>query len=74
MMVLPALVLQLILLTGPDHQPIEVNPKAITNLRPPRSTDHFAPGAHCLVFLSDGKPLIVMETCDQVKHLLGGGT
>ena len=73
-MIPAALVLQLILLTGPDHQPIEVNPKAVTNLRPPRGTDHFAPGAHCLVFLSDGKPLIVMETCDQVKHLLGGGT
>ena len=74
MLLAAALALQLILLTGPDHQPIEVNPGAVTNLRPPRGTDHFAPGVKCLVFLSDGKPLTVMETCGQVKYLLGGGT
>ena len=73
-MIPAALVLQLILLTGPDHQPIEINPKAVTNLRPPRGTDHFAPGVKCLVFLSDGHPITVTETCEQVKHLLEGGT
>ena len=73
-MVLAALALQLILLTGPDNQRIEVNPNAVTNFRSPRGNDHFAPGVHCLVFLSDGKPLTVIETCDQVKYLLGGGT
>lgn len=66
--------LRLILLTGPDNQRIEVNPDAVTNFRPPRGNDHFAPGVKCLVFLSDGKPLTVIETCDQVKYLLEGGT
>ena len=73
-MIPAALVLQLILLTGPDHQPIEINPGAVINIRPPRVTDHFAPGAHCLVFMSDGRPVIVTETCERVKYLLGGGT
>ena len=69
-----ALALQLILLTGPDHQPIEVNPEAITSIRPPRVSDHFAPGTHCLVFMTDGKLITAVETCEQIKYLLRGGT
>jgi hypothetical protein len=72
-MLLMLMAVQFIVLTGPDKQIIHVNPKAIIDLRPPRGNDHFAPGTHCLVFLSDGKPLTVQETCDQVKHLLEGG-
>ena len=68
-----ALALQLILLTGPDHQPIEVNPSAITSIRPPRVSDHFAAGTKCLVFLTDGKLITATETCDQVRAKLADG-
>ena len=65
-----ALVLQLILLTGPDHQVIEVNPSAVTNIRSVRGTDHVAPGIKCIVFLSDSHFVNVIETCDQVRAKL----
>jgi hypothetical protein len=57
-------------LTGPDHQIIQLNPKSIIDYRPPRGTDHFAAGAMCLIHASDGKFIPVIETCDQVRHLL----
>ena len=73
MLISAALALQLILLTGPDHQPIEINPGAVTNIRPQRGTDHVSPGIHCLVFLSDGHWVSVTETCDQVRAKLADG-
>jgi hypothetical protein len=60
-----------IALTGPDHQVIQLNPKSIIDFRPPRGTDHFAPGARCLIHASDGKFIPVMETCDEIHHMLG---
>lgn len=59
-------------LTGPDHQPIDVNPHAIVDFRPPRQTDHFAPGTKCLVFMSDAKFLSVIDSCASIKERLHG--
>jgi hypothetical protein len=62
--------LAFIQLTGPDHQIIQLNPKSIIDYRPPRGTDHFAPGTKCLIHASDGKFIPVTETCDEIRHLL----
>jgi hypothetical protein len=65
-----ALALELIQLTGPEHQVIQVNPSSIVSLRAPRTAEHFAPGTKCLLNMGDGKIIVVMETCEQVNHLL----
>jgi hypothetical protein len=64
------LLLTLIVLTGPDGQHVEINPKGIISLRAPRATDHFNKDVHCLVFTSDGKYTGVQETCEQVNAKL----
>jgi len=69
----PLLALYLIQLTGPDHQIIRINPAEVSNIRTPRGSDHFAPGTRCLVFMTDGRPITVMETCDEVRELLEDG-
>jgi hypothetical protein len=58
--------------TGPDGQPVEINPDQVVSLRPPRSTDHFAKGTNCLVFTADGKYQPTIETCMQVQAILAG--
>lgn len=58
--------------TGPDGQPIEVNPDAVAILRPPRGSDHFAAGINCLVFTIDGKYVGTVETCPSVQQILQG--
>jgi hypothetical protein len=57
-------------LTGPDSQPIELNPGAIIALRPPRARDHFAKGIKCLCTTSDGHFFAVIESCAEVDQLL----
>jgi hypothetical protein len=64
------LALELIQLTGPERQVIQVNPNVIVSLRAPRVNEHFAPGAKCLVHTGDGKIIVVLETCEQVNRLL----
>jgi nitrous oxidase accessory protein NosD len=65
------LALALIQLLGPDGQIIEINPESVVTVRTPRGTDHFAKDIHCIVFTADGKNIAVVQTCDQVKELLG---
>jgi hypothetical protein len=60
----------LIRLTGPEHQVIELNPKQIISMRAPRVAEHFAGGTHCLIHTSDGRIVVVMETCEQVYKLV----
>lgn len=54
--------------TGPDNQEILLNVEEIVTLRPPRSVEHFAAGAQCLINTVDGKFLAVMEPCSEVHH------
>jgi hypothetical protein len=65
------LALELITLTGPDKQVIEINPHTVTTLRTIRDPEQFAKGTHCIVFTTDGKNINVVETCARVHELLG---
>jgi uncharacterized protein YlzI (FlbEa/FlbD family) len=65
------LALQLIELTGPDNQAIEVNPKQIITIREPRGKEeHFPHGTRCLLNMADGKIVVVQETCEKVDEEL----
>lgn len=68
-----------IILHGPDRHEIRVNPRQVTALHSPR------PGAkkgdklydesiNCLVNMTDGKHVAVIETCVHVEHLLHEAT
>ena len=69
------LVLNLINLTGPDGQQIEVNPDQVVALRAPRQTElgHFAPGVKCLVYTTDTHYVGVTQTCNEVRARLEMG-
>jgi hypothetical protein len=65
------LALSLIPLTGPDEQVILLNPNVVGTIRQPRAhQDHFPPGTRCLINTSDGKIVVVQETCEHVRKLL----
>jgi hypothetical protein len=63
--------IELIRLTGPDHQVIEINPQTIASVRSVREPEHFAKGTNCILFTTDGKNINVIETCARVHELLG---
>ena len=70
--IVPALIL--IVLTGPDGQHIELNPKEIVSIREPRTTeDHFPKGARCLINTTDGKIVVVTNTCEAVHEMIADG-
>ena len=59
--------LQLIFVHGPDGQRIELNVDQISSIREPREREgHFAREVQCLVFMTNGKWIGVIETCDEV--------
>lgn len=60
----------LIMLHGPGGQPIEINVHNISSLRVPRGTEHFARDTHCLVFMSDGKFIAIVETCAEIVAMV----
>jgi hypothetical protein len=68
-MILFALII-LIQVTGPDTQVIDINPSQVVTVRPPRVSDHFGPGVHCLINTTDGKFVGVVQTCETVQKLL----
>jgi len=50
---------------------VEVNTEAVTHLRNPEpSNPSFAKGLNCMVNLSDGKFVTVIETCQEVRRLM----
>jgi len=50
---------------------VEVNTDAITHLRNPEANNQsFAKGLNCMVNLSDGKFVTVVETCQEVRRLM----
>ena len=68
-----AFALALVLLHGPGGGIIHINPEAVTSLRaaPPDETDkHFTDEARCMINLSDGKFVSVIETCEAVRSLI----
>jgi len=60
----------LITVTGLDNQKIELNPDSIVSIRPPRVKEHFGPGIKCLIHTTDGKIVIVVETCDEINGMI----
>ena len=65
-----AVTLTLIMLTGPDHQVIEINPEEVVSLRAPRAIDHMTRDIRCIVFTTDGKFIGVEQSCRAVGDLL----
>jgi hypothetical protein len=62
--------IQLVTLTGPNGQRIEVNANEIVSVRQPRSSDHFAIGTHCLINTTDRNAVAVQETCEAVLKII----
>ena len=62
----------LILLHNAARLPILVNPELITSMhgRAGEQNELFVGGVNCLVRLSDGRFVTVIETCDQVRTLI----
>ena len=73
-LVLPlAVALQLLELHGPDGQVAWVNSHEITALRAPTKTDmtrYFPRKSGCIITLTDGKFLAVIETCPSIRDRL----
>ena len=69
------LALNLVEFTGPDKQMVEVNPDEIVSIREPRGEvqAHFHKDVKCLIFMSDGKFIGVIENCHVVVEKLGIG-
>jgi hypothetical protein len=67
-----ALALELVRLTGPDNQRLEVNPASVVGIREPRGGDHFHPEIKCLLNTADGKIIGVRERCYEARALLLG--
>jgi hypothetical protein len=70
------LLLNFVVLHRTDGQEVAINPPQVTSLRAPAGPlDHLAPhGAHCVVGLTDGKFVAVIETCRTVQQMLEGTT
>jgi len=51
---------------------VEVNTEAITHLRNPEpsSSPSFPPNVKCMVNLSDGKFVTVVESCQEVRSIM----
>ena len=62
-----------ILLHGPDEQDIQLNVNEISSVREPRSVEsHWKDEVHCVVFMTNGKFLGVVEDCAQVIQKIKG--
>jgi hypothetical protein len=66
------LAVALLLLHDPEGADVVVNPKLITSLRAPRSSEskNFTSKARCMINTSDGKFVTVTETCATVRRLM----
>jgi hypothetical protein len=57
----------LLLLHAPDGQAIEINPHEVSSIRePPKGHDHVQKDVHCVVFMTNGKFIGVVEDCKTV--------
>lgn len=70
-MIMPVLVTLVMLHTG-DGQVVTVNPIQVTSLREAREDNKaFSGGVSCLINLTDGKFVTVVEDCATVRELIG---
>jgi hypothetical protein len=66
-----ALALDLVPLTGLDHEAFYVNPSEVVMIREPRTHNRaLPPTARCAIVTADGKFISVLEPCSQVRKLL----
>lgn len=62
-----------ILLRDPEGREVRVSPGQITSLRsgvPGKPNSLAVPGARCMVGLTDGKFVSVIETCAQIQTMM----
>lgn len=62
-------VLSFLSVHGPDgKQEIDINVAEISSIRTPRedAESHFAPGTHCLIFMTAGTVISTRESCLQI--------
>ena len=63
----------LIVLHGVDMHEVMINPEQVTSLRQARQTEHnklFTHEAQCMIGLTDGKFVAVVESCKAVRELV----
>ena len=62
----------LLLLHAPDGQEIRIAPDQVTSLHAPRPSGdhHFTSAVRCLVNLTDGKFVSVVENCTDIQKML----
>jgi hypothetical protein len=65
LVITPAVAQTLIELKGPEGQAIYVNTHEITSIREPRSMNktHFAKGTNCVVMMTGGTFVAVLDRC-----------
>lgn len=69
-----AAAVHLIVLHNPDGHQIDINPAQVTSLRAApegQAREHFTGRVRCMINLTDGKFVTVVESCDEVRLLLG---
>lgn len=64
-----------IILHGPDKHEIRVNPRQVTALHSPKvgakkDDKLFSDNVNCLVNMTDGKHVAVIETCVHVEQMI----
>lgn len=68
-----ATAIALVVLHGIEGRPIMINPAHVTMLisaPPGEKNKHLVSGVNCMLHMSGGKFVTVVETCDQVAALL----
>lgn len=63
----------LVLLHGAGGHEVLVNPQQVTSLHasiPHKPSEYFTDGVRCMIRLTDGKFVTVIESCEAVKHQL----
>ena len=62
------LALNLVTFAAPGGQVITINPHDVVSITKPRV--QLEPSVQCIINLSDGKHVPVIDTCDAVKQML----
>ena len=64
------LALHLIFVHGPDNQRILLNVDEISSIREPRKAteSHFGKDIRCLIFMTNGQFLGIMESCEEIHE------
>lgn len=65
-------VLHLILVHGSGGQRIELNVHEISSITEPRTKDHFGKDVLCVIFMTNGKFIGVVETCKEITDKVKG--